>query len=821
MSASKTLKASVVIGGSVAGSFKSAISSTKSGLKSVGDEIVKIEKRQRLLGDGISTFRKMGLSVAHLKREYDAATKAADSLRAAHARMATANSRLEANRAMRQQIGGEFRGAAGTFGAVAASTVFPIKMAAERETAMLGVAKQVEGARDAAGNLTPVYSALRRDIQQLGRQIPIATNELAGMAAAGARMGVAREELTAFVRTSAMMADAFEMPASQLAEDMGKVSGLFQIPIPRIGELADAINHLDDNSKSTGAGIIDVMRRIGGMAQTLKMPAKEAAALGSTFLTLGSSAEVAGTASNAVMRILGAATAQSKPVQAGMQSIGMDPSVIQRSMATDATGTILDVLDKLNSLSNEQRVVASTRIFGAEYGDDIAKLSTGAAEYRRQLALVRGEEQKGSMAREFNARLKTTNAQWQIAKNRMSDLGVAIGSTLLPAVNELLDKAGPMVDKFVAFAERNPGLIKGVVGASLAISGLRVATLGLRLAWVTAKGPVLKTMAVISKWRAGGAMAALGRYGPMAMRAVTVIRTLGTAIAAIGGGPIALLVGAVTVAALVVRKYWEPIKAWVSGAFDGIRESVMPAIDEFKAAIEPLAPAWDVISTAIGDAWDWVMKLLEPVNKTDEELKSISESGKSFGSVIGDVMSFGIKQITAVVDGVVWLGESIGVAAGWIVVNFTSAWEKVKSVVSKSVDWIIDRMQPMINAARTVAGALGFDDGNSGGLDASSGAVIPASMRAPALAAGRPARNGASAPTSAGIPTRAAGKRAPSIPAVAPGRGKSNAAAPSQHIYHITQRPGESQEALARRIAEMHKRNEATAARASMVDTAA
>lgn len=820
MSASKTLKASVVIGGSVAGSFKSAISSTKSGLKSLGDEIVKIEKRQRLLGDGISTFRKVGLSVAHLKREYDAATKAADSLRAAHSRMAAANARVDSNRAMRQQIGGELRGAAGTFGAVAASTVFPIKMAAERETAMLGVAKQVEGARDAAGNLTPVYSALRRDIKQLGHHIPIATNELAGMAAAGARMGVAREELTTFVRTSAMMADAFEMPAGQLAEDMGKVSGLFQIPIPRIGELADAINHLDDNSKSTGAGIIDVLRRIGGMAQTLKMPAKEAAALGSTFLSLGSSAEVAGTASNAVMRILGAATAQSKNVRGGMQSIGMDPAVIQRSMATDATGTILDVLDKLNSLSNEQRMVASTRIFGAEYGDDIAKLSTGAAEYRKQLALVRGEEQKGSMAREFNSRLKTTNAQWQIAKNRMSDLGVSIGDALLPAVNSLLATVGPMVDKFAAFSERNPGLIKGVVGTALALSGLRVVTLGLRYAWVAAQGPVLKGMAFIARWRATGAMAAIGRYGPLVMRATTAIKAAGAAIAGISAGPVALVVAGAVAGALVIRKYWQPIKAWVSGAFDGIRESVMPAIDEFKAAIEPLAPAWDVISTAISDAWDWVMKLLEPVNKTDEELKEIGESGKSFGSIIGKVMSFGIKQITSVVKGVKWLGESIGEAAGWLVVNFTSAWEKVKSVFSKSVDWIIDRMQPVIKASRAVANALGFGS-DAPDAPAASGAVIPASMRAPALAAGRPARNGASASTSARVPARAAGKRAPSIPAVAPGRGKSTAAAPSQHIYHITQRPGESQETLARRIAEMHKRNEATNARASMVDSAA
>jgi TP901 family phage tail tape measure protein len=793
---SKTLKASVIIGGSVAGSFKSAISSTKSGLKSLGDEIVKIEKRQRLLGDGISTFRKVGLSVAHLKREYDAATKAADSLRAAHARMAAANSRLEANRAMRQQIGGELRGAAGTFGVVAASTIFPIKMAAERETAMLGVAKQVEGARDAEGNLTPIYTAIRREIQQLGHHIPIATNELAGMAAAGARMGVAREELTAFVRTSAMMADAFEMPAGQLADDMGKIAGLFQIPIPRIGELADAINYLDDNAISKGGEIIDVMRRIGGMAQTLKMPAKEAAALGSTFLTLGSSAEVSATASNAMLRILGAATAQSKRVQNGMRSIGLDPAAVQSQMAKNPTETILMLLDTLNKLSDEQRMVASTRIFGAEYGDDIAKLSTGAAEYRRQLALVRGEEQKGSMAREFNARLKTTNAQWQIAKNRMSDLGVSIGTALLPAVNSLLATVGPMVDKFAAFSERNPGLIKGVVGTALALSGLRVVTLGLRYAWVAVQGPVLKGMAFIARWRATGAMAAIGRYGPLVMRATTAIKATGAAIAAIGAGPVALIVGAVTVVALVIRKYWQPIKAFVGGVFEGIRASIAPAMSELHTALAPLAPVWGAVSSAIGEAWDWVVKILEPIVMTSEELEAAGEAGRSFGSIIGTVMTVGIKQITGVVNAVVWLGTIMGKTAGALVVSFTSAWESVKSVVGAAVDWIMRRVQPMITTTRAIGDLFGFS-GDNAGAGTSSGAATPASAR---------------------VPARAAGKRAPSIPAVAAARGKAPAPVQQTNHFQIVQQPGESSEALARRVAHHIKRQDATNARASMSD---
>lgn len=810
--ANKTLKASVIIGGSISGGFRSAMSSTKTGLKEIGEEIAKVERRQRLLSQGIQTFGKMSRNVDGMRREYSELAREADKLRRAQSRLADVQERIDRNSERRRELGGQLRGAVGAFGVVAAATLAPVRSAASFETAMLGVAKQLEGARDAGGNLTPVYFGMSRQIQQLGREIPIATNELAEMVAAGLRMGVASDEVVGFTRTAAMMADAFEMPAGKLADDMGKIAGLFHIPVPRIGELADAINHLDDNAKSSGGEIIEVMRRVGGMAQALKMPAKEAAALGSTFLTLGSSAEVAGTASNAVMRILGAATAQSKRVRTGMASLGIDPEAIQRSMANDPTGTILGILDKLNALNDEQRMVAATRIFGAEYGDDIAKLATGADEYRRQLALVRGEQAKGSMSREFSARLKTLSAQWEISKNRMREASVVIGNALVPSVSRLMEVAGPMIEGFADWARANPGFVKGIVGSALAVTGLRVAALGAAYAWTAVKGPILSVMGFVARWRATGALAAMGRFGPTAMKVARVVRTIGTAIAAIGGGPIAVAVAALTAGALIVRKYWQPIGAWMAGAFKGVGEVMRPVFAQLGAALAPLKPAWDIVSGAIASAWGWIVKLLEPVNSTSAELAAAGESGRSFGVVLGQVMSVGVRVVTGVVKAVTWLGQAIGTAAGFLVVNFSNAWTKVKSVVGAAVDWIMRRVQPMLTVAgaardmiANAAGRLGFavngDAANAGGR-----------LGAPGTASGKrsPAR----------------GRPAPAMPGVgAPGGARVSAGAgmvdSSTHTYHITQQPGESAEALAQRIEADRRRRAGVDRRGSLVDVAA
>lgn len=791
--ASKTMKAQVIIGGSMSGSLKSALSSTRDGLKQIGEAITAVDKRQRLMGQSIDTFGRMGKNVDGLRAQYAQLTAASERLRAAQQRLAGVQQAIDANSARRAQLRGQM------FDAVAAAAVFalPIKAAVNFEDAMMGVAKQVKGARDDAGNLTPVYFEMAKAIQQLGREIPMPTNDLAAMAAAGARMGVANDELMGFVRTSAMMAEAFEMPAAQLADDMGKIAGLFEIPIPKIGKLADAINYLDDNAISKGGDIIDVMRRIGGMAATLRMPAEEAAALGSTFLSMGSSAEVAGTASNAVMRILGAATAQSKRVRKGLESIGLKPEDVQSGMAKNATGTIMMVLDKLNSLGNEERMVATTRIFGAEYGDDLAKLAGGVEEYRRQLALVNSEGAKGSMSREFEARLKSTSAQWAILKNRAVEMGVAIGSALLPAINDLMKSVGPVVSKFADWARENPGTMKAIVGTAAAVTSLRVATLGLGYAWTFVRGGWLQASAVFARVQGALALASTKTsvFGHVARIALGGIASLSAPVIAVVVG-IAAVFGA---AALIVRKYWEPISTFFGGFFQGMREAAVPIIAKMSAALAPLAPAWAAVSSAMSAAWDWFMKLIVPVQMTKEELDGATEAGRTFGTnavavfgLVADVIGVGVGML-------VTLGEAIGTTAGFLVTTFGPPLEWLRTKFGEVFDWIMAKMQPVMTGVNWLANKTTQIGGYAGGLMDRAGAAL-------GLGDG---------PT----PALAGGLVPPPAPAVA-GRGGAGAPVTNNATFNITQQPGESQEALAKRILEEQERRQGVKQRGALSDGA-
>ncbi len=358
---------------------------------------------------------------------------------------------------------------AGTSALAGGATIgLPVAKAAKDyatfEDAMLGVARQVEGARDDNGRLTATYYEMGRAIKEMGERIPMATTEIARIVEAGARMGIqGKENLLIYAQTAAVMAHAFDLPVDKLGEDIAKVAQLFKVPIKEIGALGDAINWLDDNALAKGGDIIEVMKRLGGTAAMVNMNFKEAAALGSTFLSLGAGPEVAASASNAMIRELSIATMQTKRFRGALEMLKLDAKSIQFGMTKDATGTIIKVLEAIKALPQEKQLEAATRMFGKEFGDDAAKLASNLEEYRRQRKLVNDERARGSMQREGDARRDAINARLQMAKNAFFNLSSDLGETLKPAIVATMEKTLAVVQAVRAWAQENPRLASGIM----------------------------------------------------------------------------------------------------------------------------------------------------------------------------------------------------------------------------------------------------------------------------------------------------------------------------------------------------------------------
>lgn len=572
--------------------------------------------------------------------------------------------------------------------AVGAATLAPVAAAVKSysslEDAMKGVAKQVNGLRDDSGNRTPQYEEMQRAIMDASEKLPMANGavDYAALVEGGARMGVAnsddpwqkqKADLLAFASMAAKASVAFELPADQLSESLGKIAGLYKIPTQNIEQLGDAINYLDDNAKSKGSDIIDVLQRVGGLASQLDY--KQAAALGSTFLTLGTPAEVAASATNAMVRELSIATVQGKNFMQGLDALGLSAEKVQKSMSVDAMGTIISVLEASKKLAPDQQVANLTQIFGKEFGDDAQKLANNLPELRRQIELTQGAAAKGSMNRESDINKASLSAQWQLTKTGAVNAFSSAGETLREPLMDIMLTVSKVVGSVRRWVEANPALVGSIMKITAAIGALLVVVGGLMLSI----GAVLVPMALVRlsfttlageggiarltggvmrlggafQWLAGSPMQSLLSVGRM------VFGPLITLLAGISA-PVWGLIALFAAVAVAVIKFWQPIKAFFSGFFTGLMAGLQPITQAFNAVFAPLAPIFDSIGNAISGVWEWFTKLLEPIQFSSEALASCTSAGETFGKVVGAAISALTLPIQGVAKGLGWILEKLG-----------------------------------------------------------------------------------------------------------------------------------------------------------------
>jgi len=573
---------------------------------------------------------------------------------------------------------------AATGAAVLAPVAAAIKSYSSLEDAMKGVSKQVNGLRDDDGNRTAQFTEMQNAIKNAAENLPMPNGavDYAALVEGGARMGVAnsddpwqkqKKDLLDFANTAAMASKAFELPADQLSESLGKIAGLYKIPIQDIGKLGDVINYLDDNAKSKGSDIIDVLQRVGGAADQLGY--QNAAALGSTFLSLGEQSETAGTAVKAMVRELGNAMVQPDRFMEGLDALGLNAEKVQKNMAKDAMGTIMAVMEATKKLEPDKQLNVLTQLFGDEYAMAVSKVANNLPELRRQLELTHGTASKGSMKRESDIDKDSLSSQWQITKAEFGNNFSALGETMRGPMMAIMKSVGGVMQSIRHWIEANPALVAAImktvaaIGAILTVLGTLMLTLGailgpmalVRLSFTTlaGEGGIAKLLTSITRlggafqWLAGSPMQALltaGRavFGPLI--------TLLAGISAPVWGLIALFAGV----AIAIIQFWQPIKAFFSGFFTGLMQGLQPIFSIVSAVFSPLVPIFDAIISALSTVWDWFTKLFEPIQFSTEALKSCTSAGESFGKIVGDAISLVLWPVEQLWKGLDLVLEKLG-----------------------------------------------------------------------------------------------------------------------------------------------------------------
>ncbi|WFX65982.1 phage tail tape measure protein [Citrobacter braakii] len=652
-------------------------------LKDTFDGLRQSAQRQRdeLSAAGINT-KNLSSAQRVLRQNADETRQALDRQQKSLKRLGEQQARINAVREqysrrleVRDRIAGAGATTAAAGAAMGAPVVAAVRSYASMEDAMKGVAKQVNGLRDDNGNRTKQFYEMQEAIKAASEQLPMENGAIdyAALVEGGARMGVTNQDdpfedqkrdLLAFASTAAKAATAFELPADELAEGLGKIAQLYKVPTRNIEQLGDALNYLDDNAMSKGGDIINVLQRMGGVADRLDF--RKAAALGSTFLSLGAAPEIAASASNAMVRELSIATMQSKRFFEGMDLLKLNPEEIEKQMTTDAMGTIQRVLEKVNKLPQDKRLSAMTMIFGKEFGDDAAKLANNLPELQRQLKLTAGSDANGSMQKESDINKDSLSAQWLLVKTGAQNAFSSLGETLRQPLMDIMSMVKGVTGALRRWVEQNPVLAGTLMKVAAATAAITVGLGTLAVAVAAVLGPIAVIRFALSMLsvkvlpstaaaatRTGGVLRLLAS-GPLALLRV-VLFTVGSLLGALLS-PIGLVVAALAGVALVVWKYWQPISAFLGGVVEGFKAAAAPILSAFA----PLMPIFQWVGDKVRELWGWFTNLLTPVKSTAAELQSAASMGRLFGEMLAEGLNMAQHPLESLKSGVVWLLEKLG-----------------------------------------------------------------------------------------------------------------------------------------------------------------
>lgn len=540
------------------------------------------------------------------------------------------------------------------------------KKAISYEKAMAGVAKVVDGARDANGNLTETYYDLYDGILDLSTEIPMAANDIASIVEAAGQSGIAENELLSFAESAAKMGIAFDTTAEQAGEWMAQWRTSMSLTQPEVESLADQINYLGNTSSERATKLAEVVSRVGSLGQIAGLSGGEVAALAAAMP--GVEAEIAATGIKNMTKAMTLGEAATEKQQAVLEKLGFNATDLAARMQVDAKGAILDLLGAMSQLPEAEQSAALSQYFGNESIAAIAPLLANLDNLRTQFDKVSDSTQyAGSMQKEYEAAADTTANKLTLLNNAFEKEQIKLGQKILPLVGDAAETlAAKMPTLFETFSE---GIEKAIPVASdllgglidnsdniiSAAKGIAKAFVGIKLGSGTIKG-------IDSLISFGKVLAPIARSGGAAGVLKTLIGTFTGATTAAGtfGGIVTGVLSGIAAAALPSVGVAAGIAA-VAGAIDYFSNRKYHYADgmlETASQIEEASVGLQKYNDLAQEVSSLRLVIADP-NSSTEQVESAKQRLEEIAQMLGEEYNLVINADTSELETAINMAQQL------------------------------------------------------------------------------------------------------------------------------------------------------------------
>lgn len=448
---------------------------------------------------------------------------------------------------------------------------------------------------------------LKEGILDMSTWIGFSSDDLNKIAFAAGQMGLKGEkQILKFTELAAKMGIAFDSTSQEAGEAMSKLLNIFELNLDEVESLGDAINNLANNTNAKAMDIVQTLGRIGGAAKDFGLTAEQTAALSDSFIALGQSPEIAGTA---IKNMLGKLNAGKANIQKWFGNMGLDYESWAELKLKSPEEALRSFLGELGKLEGREKTLAITEMFGLENLDKISTLAGALQNYDKAISLNK-ENYKGSMEDEYKARASTTKFEFTKLQGTLDKISITLGDFLLPYVNQLATWVNEMLEPLSKWIKSNENLVKITMGVVGAIFGLKIVTTAASMAFSTLQVilyPLQKIFYFMRFSILGNTMALI------ASRTATLGSVVSTKAYILAMSGASLATKAWGIATSAFSKLFK-VSMWsIKGAL--ISTGIGALIVGIGLAISYVCENWESIAPKLIAVWEWIKEAISPITE--------------------------------------------------------------------------------------------------------------------------------------------------------------------------------------------------------------
>ncbi|EKN1108931.1 phage tail tape measure protein, partial [Escherichia coli] len=497
---------------------------------------------------------------------------------------------------------------------------------------------------------SPQFKALREQALKLGSETQFTASDAASGQSFLAMAGFTPQAIQAALPGVLNMALAGGVELGETADIGSNILTQFNLTADQMDRVGDTLTAAFTRTNTDLRALGETMKYTGPVAAKLGISFEEAAAMAGMLANNGLRGSDAGTAMRAslsrlasppkaaadALKELGVSVADARGKMRPMEDVLLD-----LYKATQKYGQV-DQVSFFKDIAGEEAFVGLQTLVAAAGSGELQKLT-------RELQGARGEADRVAkvMADNLDGDLKNLDSAWEGLRIRISDLV----DGPLRSVTQWLTR---VLEKITSLAQAHPVLTR-----QLLIAG------GALLAMTATIGSLSLVIGVLY-----GKLATLRLGFDILTRSMNVVRVLPAlwgmltgSVSLLGGAigalfsPVGLIVAALAGAAVLIWKYWDPIRAFFAGVFSGIMERLNPLRETF----ERFGPVFDAIGSGISQVFNWFKSLLSPMESSKETLDKCTSAGEIFGNVLGGVLQLVLTPAKMLLDTLAWILEKLGV----------------------------------------------------------------------------------------------------------------------------------------------------------------